>query len=290
VRGSHRFPPLPWPLAIRAIERAAAKPPCFRLPSCRPSRRSAPIWSALGQLYRFLAYVFLAVEPPRRPRHTAQHAQRRAQRHDPTGMMPRLPAAGEAHAEPFGAYGGTPPQPPPRRTSKSQPAPRGGALRKRPPTPCTALRDVLGRMRSPLLKPALRPSGSPAGNTEMFPPRSLQPTGLHRRRECASDAPLPSARHLTRACACAGEREPFAAEDARCAHRRRMKRPMPRRRARNNPRTRSPNSLACRCSQIPSTEDDKPPTCWPTTTNGQPSYLWVICVLPCGYQRPCDQQ
>ena len=25
-------------------------------------------------------------------------------------------------------------------------------------------------------------------------------------------------------------------------------------------------------------------------TNGQPSYLWVICVLPYGYQRPCDQQ
>ena len=47
-------------------------------------------------------------------------------------------SGGGDQAEPFGAYGGTPPQPPPRRTSKSQPAPRGGALRKRPPTPCTA--------------------------------------------------------------------------------------------------------------------------------------------------------
>jgi len=106
-------------------------------------------------------------------------------------------------------------------------------------------------MRSPLLKPAFRPSGSPAGNTEMPPPRSLQQTGLHRGRECASDAPPPSARHLTRACACAGEREPFAAEDARCAHRRRMQRPMP------PPRTQRPAHAQPQQPRVPLQPDSE---------------------------------
>ena len=75
-----------------------------------------------------------AAPAARRPACAATRQQARSDRDAASA-----PRSGEGdQAEPFGAYGGTPPQPPPRRTPKSQSAPRGGALRKRPPTPCTA--------------------------------------------------------------------------------------------------------------------------------------------------------